>query len=231
MGCKIFRTFLIFMLICSGLHSQKYLHVEGYKFLKRIKGLGIGASTVNEIMIDEQNKFMVVSYRMGKAMYVRIYKMDTFEKVGEYRFLGRIELYSSYFAENYKAFYANYDIFKQYYARIDLRTGDIDSLTCTETPGGCEYTEAMYNKTSVFSNDRIYFAKRDNDYKDDVLLYMDRKEYITILESKEADYDTDQPTLENKNNKLKINLTEDDVMILITKKKLETEEAVIYYKE
>ena len=123
--------FLLFILTISFYHANAQsrpgsnLQLDGFKFEKRIKGPKHKNSKIIEVMVDDFDYYLAVTYKGPKSMLTLIvYELYTWEIKGTYAFKSRAELYNSYFAEDGSAFYVNTDIYKQKYTEIIFFSGE-----------------------------------------------------------------------------------------------------------
>lgn len=178
----------IFSLISPLVQAQAY-DEPGFRFLKRIRGINLHDSKVQEILIDEKSNNVVISYRSKKIVYLSIYKLYSWDKLNDYRIDDRVELYNSYFEETGDYFYMNFDVYKKLYKKIDVHTGAVDTLKCSETPRGCYKINQAQYPLQVSTKDRYYLLKRDKVHPNDVLIYVDQQYFTTIHEQHEQEID------------------------------------------
>ncbi|MBK8808995.1 MAG: OmpA family protein [Bacteroidales bacterium] len=173
---------LIFVLLCSSLvtYSQD---IPGYRFLKRIRGIAIEESKIQEILVDERANSIAISYRSKKILYLSIYKLYTWDKVNDYRLDGSVELYNSCFDVKGDEFFANFEPYKLLFAHIVLASGAVDTVGCSKTPRGCAPATTAQYKISYNSNDKMYLFMRDEERPNDLLVYVD-KPFMSSIEDK-----------------------------------------------
>lgn len=180
------KPFLLFALfiICTQLFSQAF-DESGYRFLKRIRGISLQDSKVQEILIDESANNVVICYRSKKIVYISIYKLYSWDKLNDYRIDDRVELYNSYFDETGDFFFMNFDVYKKLYKKIDVHTGAVDTLKCHETPRGCYRINQAQYALETETKDKYYLLKRDKVHPNDVLIYIDAQYFTTRHEQYE----------------------------------------------
>ena len=176
---RISFLFMFSIISVASLQAQE-LDQPGYRFLKRIRGIKLLDSKIQEIMIDEANNRMAITYRSKKIIYVGVYQLYSWDKINDYKFDERVELFNSYFADNGKSFYANIDLFKLIYLKIDLLNGEVDTMECSTTPKGCNKTDQSVYKTRLNTSDNMYLIAVDDQHQNDVLIYVDQFRYNTI---------------------------------------------------
>lgn len=151
---------------------------KGYRFQHRIKGPDHKKSEVLELMVDEHGNYLVATFRGEKSKYIYLYVYNLYTWDEEYKIKlddNRCELYNSMFDESGDYFYVNYDIYRNLYKKIDLKTGVIEKVDCSLTPKGCHKIEPQFYRVDVYTIGENYYI-----YRDDKLL-----NYIRILVKKE----------------------------------------------
>jgi len=186
MKYKIFLiTFL--SLVTSFYCSAQEIDQPGYRFLKRIRGIKILDSKIQEVMIDEGNNRLAISYRSKKLLYVSVYQLYSWDKINDYKLDSRVELYNSYFADGGKSLFANIDVFKLLYLKIDLLNGQFDSLECNATPRGCNKVDQAVYKTRLNCSDNNYLVIKDDEHENDLLVYYEMNKYNLLKTQLEKD--------------------------------------------
>jgi outer membrane protein OmpA-like peptidoglycan-associated protein len=131
-------------------------------------------------MIDETNGRLAISYRSKKLLYVSIFQLHSWDKINDYKFDERVELYNSYYTDNGTTLFANIDLYKLVYLKINLLNGEVDTLQCKETPRGCNRTDMAVYKTTVKTSDNLFMIMVDDQHSNDVLIYLDQFKYNTM---------------------------------------------------
>ncbi|MCK4662394.1 MAG: hypothetical protein KAT68_05990 [Bacteroidales bacterium] len=182
---------LIIILFVYYANSQT-VTIAGYRFTKSIKGPKHKRSKVLELMQGNNGNYMVASYAGPKSLItVIVYNLYTWEKVGEYVFKGRAELYNSYFDDMGDYFYVNNDIFKNQYKKINIKTHKVENVDCSETPKGCNKIEPEIYKTEFYTVGENYYIKRVDDRKNYIKIYKKKGLFIESFDDEEFDYDYD----------------------------------------
>lgn len=164
-----------FSLIFAQPRSGSNLDLEGFKFEKRLKGPKHKNSKIVEVMVDENDYYLAVTYKGPKSMITLIvYELYSWNVKGLYSFKSRAELYNSYFKEDGSAFYVNSDIYKQKFTEIILATGEINILKCSETPNGCEFLESKLYVTEGNTIGNNYYFTMDENRKNDIKVYVNK---------------------------------------------------------
>ncbi len=176
---KIGLLCLLIMFNLNLIHGQSKsgsnLDLEGFKFEKRIKGPKHKNSKIIELMVDEYDYYFAITYKGPKGFLTLIvYELYTWNVVGTYNFKSRAELYNSYFKDDGSVFYVNTDIYKQKYAEIILKTGEMNILGCTETPNGCEFLELQKYTTEGHTIGNNYYFMMDENRKNDIKIYVNK---------------------------------------------------------
>lgn len=176
---------LIFAISTIGItYSQD---IDGFRFLKRLRGISFEDCKVQEIAIDENHKNAIISYYSKQNTYISFFKLYSWDKIGDYRMNERVELHSSYFSSDGKIFYANIDLYKQTYYGINLLTKVFDTLTCEQTPSGCRHLEQKRYDLEKSTSDRMLYLKKDNEHPEDVVVYMDRIKFDELKKQMEEE--------------------------------------------
>ncbi|MBE9468689.1 MAG: hypothetical protein IMY72_10290 [Bacteroidetes bacterium] len=184
---KNFFFFIIFGLVFFNASAQYKGNTDltGYRFQKRIKGPAHKKSKVLEIMVDENNFYFAVTFRAEKSKYVYIvvYSLYTWKQIGKYKLDdNRSELYNSYFDKEGGAFYVNYDIYKNRYKKINLKSGEIENAECDQTPRGCLKLEPHQYKVEAYTVGENYFIFRDDKFKNYLKIYVKKELYVPDVE-------------------------------------------------
>ncbi|NOZ46601.1 MAG: hypothetical protein GXO79_07435 [Chlorobi bacterium] len=168
------------ILICSSMaftqsRSGSNLAIEGFKFEKRIKGPKHKNSKIIEVMVDDNDYYVVVAYKGPKSfLTLIIYELYTWNVAGTYKFKSRAELYNSYFSEDGAFFYLNTDIYKQIFTEINIKTGEMKILKCNETPKGCNFIEPQKYVTNGYTIGNNYYFMMDENRKNDLKIYVNK---------------------------------------------------------
>ncbi|RLD63955.1 MAG: hypothetical protein DRJ01_02280 [Bacteroidetes bacterium] len=183
---KIFFLILFgVVLINASAQYKGTTDLTGYRFQKRIKGPKHKKSKVLEIMVDDNNYYFAATFRAEKSKYVYIvvYTLYTWKPVGKYKIDdNRCELYNSYFDKEGKFFYVNYDIYKNRYKKINLKSGEVESVECTQTPKGCQKLEPHQYKVEAYTVGENYFIFRDSKFKNYLKIYVKKELYVPDIE-------------------------------------------------
>jgi outer membrane protein OmpA-like peptidoglycan-associated protein len=170
---KILVRPAMLLLFACAFSTASAQSIDGYRFMKRIRGVKITDTKVSEIKIEEQHSSVVVGYRDRRTMYVAIFRMGSWDKVGEYR-IGEVgELHSSYFNETGTEYFVNIDPYKLIFKRINLETQETEDVQCNQTPKGCYTIERRMPSMRVFNSDRSFLFTRDEGHQNDILVYME----------------------------------------------------------
>ena len=151
--------------------------IEGYFYHKRLVGPRHSKSSVLEVMVDKHDTYLAVTYRAEKATntHLIIYRLYSWEEVLSIT-LGdkRVELYNSAFDSDGNFFYANVDIYRNKFKKIDLKTKAIEEVNCNATPGGCQKIEPMQYVTEAYTWNRNYYIYRPGRFPNSVLVMKDK---------------------------------------------------------
>ncbi len=154
---------------------------KGYRFQHRIKGPRYKKSRVLELMVDEYGNYLVATFRGEKASFVYLYVYNLYTWEEKYKIKlddNRCELYNSTFDESGDYFFVNYDIFRNKFKRIDLRTGEIEEVDCSATPKGCRKIEAQFYKVDAYTIGNNYYIYRDEKFENYIRILVKKEMYI-----------------------------------------------------
>lgn len=189
---EIMRKLIIFTLlvVLSGgfAYSQTQpvaIPERGYRFQHRIKGPDHKKSRVLELMVDEYGNYLVATYRGERSsfIYLIIYNLYTWEEKFKIKLDdNRCELYNSTFDETGEFFYVNYDIYRNKFKEINLNTGEIRKVDCSETPKGCRVIEPEIYKVDAYTIGDNYYIYRDEKLRNYIRILVKKEMYIPNME-------------------------------------------------
>ncbi len=176
----LYKVSLILLIMCgfafnalSQVKTEKEEKIEKYKFDKRIVGPKHQKSSVLEIMVDRYNNYLVATFRAEKASftYLKIYRLYSWEELVSLRLNdNRIELYNSTFDPSGDYFYANTDIFRNRFKKINIKTKDVEEVDCSVTPNGCQKIEPRQYTTEAYTENNHYYIYRPEKYQNSILI-------------------------------------------------------------
>ena len=159
-----------------------------YRFEHRIKGPQHKRSQLLEVKIDKNNNYLALTFAATSYRYIHlyIYRLYTWESVQELRVEAkRIELYNSEFDAEGNYFYANTDVYKNEFKKIDLKTGDISDVSCNEVPNnGCRPLEVRQYETTKYTVGENYIIFKDEKFDNYVRIFV-RKELYKVQNEKD----------------------------------------------
>ncbi len=153
----------------------------GYRFQHRIKGPNHKKSRVLELMVDEHGNYLVATFRGEKSKYVYliVYNLYTWEEKYKIKLDdNRCELYNSVFDESGDFFYVNYDIYRNLFKEINLKTGEIKEVDCTATPKGCRKIEPQIYRVDAYTIGNNYYIYRDEKFLNYIRILVKKEMYI-----------------------------------------------------
>lgn len=153
----------------------------GYRFQERIKGPNHKKSKVLELMVDEHGNYLVATFRGEKSKYVYliVYNLYTWEEKYKIKLDdNRCELYNSVFDESGDFFYVNYDIYRNLFKEINLKTGEIKEVDCTATPKGCRKIEPQIYRVDAYTIGDNYYIYRDEKFLNYIRILVKKEMYI-----------------------------------------------------
>lgn len=184
------KKFLLVLFLFSVLGGVAQ-DIEGFRFLQRIRGIRIDDCKVQEIALFEETGDLVIAYRAKKIMYISFIKLYSWDKVKDVRIDERLELYSSFFGDGGRVFYANTDFYKQDFLSINLYTGETEFKTCDQTPRGCVHMDQAVYPVELYTEDRMIYVVRDTEHPDDILVYMDKLQFDELRKKMEEELKRD----------------------------------------
>ncbi len=184
MNLKKFLLLSTFSLLVFGLTAQEQpieIPTSGYRFQYRIKGLDHKKSKILEVMVDEYGNYLVTTFRGEKAsfVYVVVYNLYTWDE--KYRLKmddNRCELYNSFFDEEGEYLYVNVDVYRNKFKKVNLKTGEIEKVDCSETPKGCRKLEPQYYKLDAYTVGENYYVYRDEKFENYLKILVKKEMYI-----------------------------------------------------
>ncbi|PKP11411.1 MAG: hypothetical protein CVU09_03845 [Bacteroidetes bacterium HGW-Bacteroidetes-4] len=153
----------------------------GYRFQERIKGPNHKKSKVLELMVDEHGNYLVATFHGEKSKYVYliVYNLYTWEEKYKIKLDdNRCELYNSVFDESGDFFYVNYDIYRNLFKEINLKTGEIKEVDCTATPKGCRKIEPQIYRVDAYTIGDNYYIYRDEKFLNYIRILVKKEMYI-----------------------------------------------------
>lgn len=187
----IYTLFILMFFFAFETNAQKTLQeiLADYRFEQRIKGPTHKRSKLLEVKIDKHNNYVAMTFSASSYSYIHlyIYRLYTWEAVQELRVKAkRIELYNSTFDADGKFFYANTDVYKNEFHKVDLKTGEIELVPCQEVPdNGCRPLEVRQYETTKFTVGENYVVFQDDKFDNYVRIFV-RKELHKIQNQEDA---------------------------------------------
>ncbi len=182
---KTITLLAAFLLISGFIIAQTTQPIEipskGYRFQHRIKGPAYKKSRILELMVDEYGNYLVATYRGEKSsfVYLYIYNLYTWEEKYKIKLNdNRCELYNSSFNESGEFFYINYDVFRNKFREINVKTGEIREVDCSETPKGCRKLEQEIYKVDAYTIGDNYYLYRDPKFENYIKILVKKQMYI-----------------------------------------------------
>ncbi len=180
---KIFATsILILFVFVSWSQTQPINKPErGYRFQHRIKGPSYKKSRILELVVDEYGNYLVATFRGEKSSFVYLYIYNLYSWDEKYKIKlndNRCELYNSTFDESGDFFYLNYDIYRNKFKKINLKTGDIEEIDCSQTPKGCRKIEPQIYKVDAYTIGDNYYIYRDDKFENYMRILVKKEMYI-----------------------------------------------------
>ncbi|HAM99277.1 MAG TPA: hypothetical protein DCQ26_11780 [Marinilabiliales bacterium] len=154
---------------------------KGYRFQYRIKGPEFKKSEVLELMVDEYGNYLVATFRGEKSSYVYLIIYNLYSWDEKYKIKlddNRCELYNSTFDESGDFFYVNYDIYRNMFKEINLKTGEIRKVDCSATPKGCRKIESQFYKLDAYTIGDNYYIYRDEKFENYIKILVKKEMYI-----------------------------------------------------
>ncbi|PLX21881.1 MAG: hypothetical protein C0599_07280 [Salinivirgaceae bacterium] len=162
--------------------------LKDYRFEHRIKGPEHKRSQLLEVKVDKNNNYLALTFAATSYRYIHlyIYRLYTWEAVQELRVEAkRIELYNSEFDPEGNYFYANTDVYKNEFKKVDLKTGEITECPCSEVPNnGCRPLEVRQYETTKYTVGENYVIFQDEKFDNYVRIFV-RKELYKVQNQKD----------------------------------------------
>jgi len=180
----LFLTLIAFNLIMAVTFAQNQplnKPEKGYRFQYRIKGPEYKKSEVLELMVDEYGNYLVATFRGEKSSFVYLIVYNLYSWDEKYKIKlddNRCELYNSNFDESGEFFYVNYDIYRNMFKQINLKTGEIKKVDCSETPKGCRKIESQFYKIDAYTIGDNYYIYRDEQFENYIKVMVKKEMYI-----------------------------------------------------
>ncbi len=154
---------------------------KGYRFQYLIKGPEFKKREVIELMVDEYGNYLVATFRGEKSSYVYLIIYNLYSWDEKYKIKlddNRCELYNSTFDESGDYFYVNYDIYRNMFKEINLKTGEIRKVDCSATPKGCRKIEPQFYKLDAYTIGDNYYIYRDEKFENYIKILVKKEMYI-----------------------------------------------------
>ena len=90
----------------------------------------------------------------------------------------RCELYNSMFDESGEYMFVNYDIYRNLFKKINLKTGEIEKVDCSLTPKGCRKIEPQFYKLDAYTIGDNYYIYRDEKLENYIRILVRKEMYI-----------------------------------------------------
>jgi hypothetical protein len=155
--------------------------LSDYRFEIRIKGPSHKRSKLLEVKVDKYNNYLAMTFAASSYRYIHlyIYRLYTWQPVQELRIEAkRIELYNSTFDVDGNYLYANTDVYKNEFLKIDLKTGEQEPVNCAQVPGnGCRPLEVRQYETTAKTIGENYIIFQDPKFDNYVRVFVRRELY------------------------------------------------------
>jgi hypothetical protein len=207
----------------------------GYRFQERIKGPNHKKSRVLELMVDEHGNYLVATFRGEKSKYVYliVYNLYTWEEKYKIKLDdNRCELYNSVFDESGDFFYVNYDIYRNLFKEINLKTGEIKEVDCTATPKGCRKIEPQIYRVDAYTIGDNYYIYRDEKFLNYIRILVKKEMYIPKGDEEEntsANYGLKNALMVDPNSGGVIQITPYDLRQLKAGKEIEKDGIPVFF--
>ncbi|MFO7863360.1 MAG: hypothetical protein R6U85_05125 [Salinivirgaceae bacterium] len=176
-------TLLIGISIQSATGQNIQEQLSDYRFEVRIKGPSHKRGKLLEVKVDKHNNYLAMTFAASSYRYIHlyIYRLYTWKPVQELRIEAkRIELYNSTFDVDGNYLYANTNVYKNEFLKIDLKTGKQEPVACNQVPGnGCKPLEVRQYETTAKTVGENYIIFQDPKFDNYVRIFV-RKELYKI---------------------------------------------------
>ncbi|PLX22570.1 MAG: hypothetical protein C0599_06090 [Salinivirgaceae bacterium] len=158
----------------SGNLSAQYAK-DGYQFDSKIKAPRVRRPVAHELLLDPNERFIVVSYS-SKPTVVVLYEMETWKELGTYNIPGWFDLSNSFVGPLGKFLFLDFARYSSKYRRINLETQVIDTVECYDTPKGCVPKEGGVPQKELYTKDKTYYFSINKKNRRDILIFKRREE-------------------------------------------------------
>ncbi len=130
---------------------------------------------LNSLKLSDSGKLLLAEYGF-KSSLVAIYSLDSLKIIGAYWIDDVIELSQTYFSVDERLLYVRAGRFSSEYKVIDIHNRSMRQVLCDKTPRGCIPAERGLNITKLYTNDREFFAARNEADKRTLHIYKLKRE-------------------------------------------------------
>jgi hypothetical protein len=161
-------------LFISGSVDAQYAK-DGYQFESKIKAPRVRRPIAHELLLDPNERFIVVSYS-SKPTVVVLYEIGTWKEMGSYNIPGWFDLSNSFVGPNGKFLFLDFARYSSKYRRIDLESQVVDTVECYDTPRGCVPKEGGVPQKELYTKDKTYYFSINKKNRRDILIFKRREE-------------------------------------------------------
>ncbi len=173
---RIFSIILVVFFLSFFLETVSAQYTkDGYRFEHKIKAPRVRRPIAHEIMLDPMERYLIVSYSSYPTVVV-LYNIGTWETKATYNIPKWFDLSNSFMGPSGRYLFLDFARYSSQYRRIDLKTNEIDTLECYDTPRGCVPKEGGVSQKEVYTKNKIYYIAVNKKNRRDILIFKQQEE-------------------------------------------------------
>lgn len=154
--------------------SQSQSVTDDYQFVQSLDTKMTRKVFANEIILDKQEKYIVVNYG-NKPTFIVVFSMVDYDVVATFRLSNWVEFSGAYIHYETNQLYVKESRFSNEYYRLDISTQEQDIVKCDLTPNGCVVDDLKITRKSVYSSSKDFYITINKRNKRDVRVYQLRR--------------------------------------------------------
>lgn len=147
---------------------------DSYQFLQTIMPDMDRKVAANEIMISEDEKYLIVNYG-NRPTFIIVYSFGDWKQVATFRTTEWVDFTGAYVDPATNQLYIKESRYSADYHRMDIATGKQDIIPCDLTPDGCPVIESKKAVKALFSASRQYYVAISKQNTREVKIYLYKK--------------------------------------------------------
>lgn len=160
LSITVMRIRIVFIFICLLLMNNYLIAQEeedSYQYLLSVLPDMNRKIAANEIMISEDEKYLIVNYG-NRPTFIVVYSFNEWKQVAAFRTTDWVDFSGAYVDQATDQLYIKESRYSTNYHRLDIKTGKQDIIPCDLTPDGCPVIESRKAVKALFSEDRKYYV-------------------------------------------------------------------------